>query len=71
MYVEKAAPTIISSSGRVQFRSATERKLTDRPLDVKCNARHFREQIDIGDFDSASAEPHVGRHVHSAEPRRW
>jgi hypothetical protein len=44
MYVEKAAPTITSSSGRVQFRSAAERKLTDRPLDVKCNARHFRER---------------------------
>jgi hypothetical protein len=46
--VGKGPPTIVSSVGRVQFRAAAERELTDRALDVEFEPRHLREQFDIG-----------------------
>src|SRR5262249_7548794 len=41
--------------GTPRFHLAPERELTDRPLDVKFDARHFGEKIDIADADRASA----------------
>jgi hypothetical protein len=43
------------------IRAATNRKLTDRALNVEFDARHLRELIDIGSPNGASAEPHVAR----------
>jgi predicted enzyme related to lactoylglutathione lyase len=50
------------SVGRPRFRPAAKRKLTDRAFDVELDCRHFREQLDIGTPDRASAKPHIGRH---------
>src|SRR5580692_10546808 len=50
------------SIGSRRFDAATDCKLPDRTLDVKFDAGHLREQIDIGDADCAAAEFHVGRH---------
>ena len=41
---------------------AAERKLADRALDVKRDAGHPGEQVDIGAADRAAAQSHVGRH---------
>ena len=61
--VARATPKPVRLSvGSLRFRAATDRKLTDRALDVEFDPRHLREQIDIGDPDRTSAEPHVGRH---------
>ena len=49
-------------SEAAELRAATERKLTDRALDVEFDPGHLREQIDIGAADRASAKSHVGRH---------
>ena len=45
-----------------KVRAAAEHKLTDRAFDVEVDPRHPREEIDIGDPDRASAEPHIRRH---------
>ena len=47
---------------RAIFIAATDRKLTDRALDVEFDPRHLCEQIDIRDPDRTSAEPHIGGH---------
>src|SRR5215831_744303 len=50
------------SVGKLRFHAATDRKLTDRTLDVEVDPRHLREQLNIGDPDRASAQPHIVRH---------
>src|SRR6266404_28666 len=50
------------SVGRLRFHAATDRKLTDRTLDVEVDTRHLREQINIGDPNRASAQPQIVRH---------
>ena len=56
------AEAVRLSGGSFQFRAATDRKLTDRSLDVEFESRHLCEQIDIRDPDRTSAEFHVGSH---------
>ncbi len=51
-----------SSVGSFRGRAATDRKLTDRSLDVEFDSRHLCEQIDILDPDRKSDQSHVGRH---------
>src|SRR5262249_52115649 len=50
------------SVGSLRFHAATNRKLTNRALDVEFDPRHLREQLDIGAPDRTSTEPHIGRH---------
>src|ERR1700721_1677541 len=47
---------------RLARQAATERKLTDRTFDVEFDSSHLGEQVDIDAPDSASTQPHVGRH---------
>ena len=47
---------------RFRRRGMTDSKLSDRAFDVKRDARHFREQIDIDASDCAATESHFGCH---------
>ena len=51
-----------SSIGRRRHRGTAEGELPNRPLDVKFDVGHFREQLEISDADRAAAQPHIGRH---------
>ena len=50
------------SLGSLRLQAAAKRELPDRAFDMEFNPGHFREQVDIGAPDRASAQSHVGRH---------